>query len=106
MRNGVCSVSEWETAVMSVAGATTMISPNDDRLSARAFMPSELMPSSLVTRILGIISGKLKEVQKRATFSLFTSDTFARNGRDDWIRTSDLTHPKRARYQAAPHPDI
>ena len=24
--------------------------------------------------------------------------------RDDWIRTSDLTHPKRARYQAAPHP--
>jgi hypothetical protein len=26
------------------------------------------------------------------------------NGRDDWIRTSDLTHPKRARYQAAPHP--
>jgi hypothetical protein len=27
------------------------------------------------------------------------------NGRDDWIRTSDLTHPKRARYQAAPRPD-
>jgi hypothetical protein len=27
-----------------------------------------------------------------------------RNGRDDWIRTSDLTHPKRARYQAAPRP--
>src|SRR5439155_16277480 len=25
-------------------------------------------------------------------------------GRDDWIRTSDLTHPKRARYQAAPRP--
>lgn len=24
--------------------------------------------------------------------------------RDDWIRTSDLSHPKRARYQAAPHP--
>ena len=31
----------------------------------------------------------------------FVSD---RNGRDDWIRTSDLTHPKRARYQAAPRP--
>jgi hypothetical protein len=29
----------------------------------------------------------------------------SRNGRDDWIRTSDLTHPKRARYQAAPRPD-
>ena len=29
---------------------------------------------------------------------------FVRNGRDDWIRTSDLTHPKRARYQAAPRP--
>ena len=28
------------------------------------------------------------------------------NGRDDWIRTSDLTHPKRARYQAAPRPDF
>jgi hypothetical protein len=28
-----------------------------------------------------------------------------KNGRDDWIRTSDLTHPKRARYQAAPRPD-
>ena len=28
------------------------------------------------------------------------------NGRDDWIRTSDLTHPKRARYQAAPRPDM
>src|SRR2546423_12933713 len=27
-------------------------------------------------------------------------------GRDDWIRTSDLTHPKRARYQAAPRPVI
>jgi hypothetical protein len=28
-----------------------------------------------------------------------------KNGRDDWIRTSDLTHPKRARYQAALRPD-
>ena len=27
-----------------------------------------------------------------------------KTGRDDWIRTSDLTHPKRARYQAAPRP--
>ncbi len=25
-------------------------------------------------------------------------------GRDDWIRTSGLTHPKGARYQAAPRP--
>ena len=24
--------------------------------------------------------------------------------RDDWIRTSDLFHPKEARYQAAPRP--
>ncbi len=29
---------------------------------------------------------------------------FREIGRDDWIRTSDLTHPKRARYQAAPRP--
>ena len=29
-----------------------------------------------------------------------------RNGRDDWIRTSDLLLPKQARYQAAPHPDL
>ena len=28
------------------------------------------------------------------------------NGRDDWIRTSDLIHPKDARYQAAPRPDF
>src|SRR6267154_1435378 len=28
-----------------------------------------------------------------------------RSDRDDWIRTSDLTHPKRARYQAALRPD-
>jgi hypothetical protein len=28
-----------------------------------------------------------------------------KDGRDDWIRTSDLTHPKRARYQAALRPD-
>ena len=27
------------------------------------------------------------------------------NGRDDWIRTSDLTHPKGALYQAEPRPD-
>ena len=26
------------------------------------------------------------------------------NGRDDWIRTSDLFHPKEARYRAAPRP--
>ncbi len=26
------------------------------------------------------------------------------NGRDDWIRTSDLTHPKRTLYQAEPRP--
>ena len=28
-----------------------------------------------------------------------------RNGRDGEIRTRDLTHPKRARYQAAPRPE-
>jgi hypothetical protein len=27
-----------------------------------------------------------------------------KNGRDGEIRTRDLTHPKRARYQAAPRP--
>ncbi len=27
-------------------------------------------------------------------------------GRDDWIRTSDLTVPNRARYQTAPRPDV
>ena len=29
----------------------------------------------------------------------------AGNGRDGRIRTADLTHPKRARYQAALRPD-
>jgi hypothetical protein len=28
------------------------------------------------------------------------------HGRDDWIRTSGLTVPNRARYQTAPRPDI
>ena len=27
------------------------------------------------------------------------------DGRDDWIRTSDLLLPKQTRYQAAPRPD-
>src|SRR5271168_3020223 len=31
--------------------------------------------------------------------------TLQKNGRDDWIRTSDLTHPKGARYQASLRPD-
>ena len=26
--------------------------------------------------------------------------------RDDWIRTSDHTHPMRVRYQTAPHPEL
>jgi hypothetical protein len=28
-----------------------------------------------------------------------------KNGRDDWIRTSDPLLPKQMRYQAAPRPD-
>ena len=28
-----------------------------------------------------------------------------KNGRGDWIRTSDFLHPKQALYQAEPHPD-
>ena len=31
--------------------------------------------------------------------------TIANFGRDNWIRTSDLTHPKGALYQAEPYPD-
>ena len=30
----------------------------------------------------------------------------SKNGRDDWIRTSDPLTPSQVRYQAAPHPDI
>ena len=30
----------------------------------------------------------------------------AKNGRDDWIRTSDLLNPIQARYQTAPRPDL
>ncbi len=29
-----------------------------------------------------------------------------KNCRDDWIRTSDPTHPMRVRYRAAPHPEV
>ena len=28
-----------------------------------------------------------------------------KNGRSDWIRTSDPLHPMQVRYQAAPHSD-
>jgi hypothetical protein len=28
------------------------------------------------------------------------------NGRGDWIRTSDISLPKRALYQAEPRPDL
>ena len=31
---------------------------------------------------------------------------FGKNGRDDWIRTSDPLTPSQVRYQAAPHPEI
>ena len=40
---------------------------------------------------------------QRKRLSVFTRKAFL-IGRDDWIRTSDLTHHKRARYQAAPRP--
>ncbi len=33
------------------------------------------------------------------------SDRQRQNNRGDWIRTSDLSLPKRVRYQAAPRPD-
>ena len=39
-----------------------------------------------------------KRLPKLAAVSLIE------NGRDGEIRTRDLTHPKRARYQAAPRP--
>jgi hypothetical protein len=32
-------------------------------------------------------------------------ETERKNGRDDWIRTSDPLLPKQMRYQAAPRPD-
>lgn len=36
---------------------------------------------------------------------LYQETATANFGRDDWIRTSDLTHPKGTLYQAEPHPD-
>ena len=36
----------------------------------------------------------------------FRSKNIQKNGRPDWIWTSDLHHPKVARYQAAPRADI
>ena len=90
-------------------------------------MPSEWIPSSFVTRILGHKENprgcgsktrqrliallpvaarcrwKTDPVQRGWIFSL-VSLGFESNGRDDWIRTSDLFHPKEARYQAAPRP--
>jgi hypothetical protein len=43
-------------------------------------------------------SKKTKELWKFIQSPILT-------GRDDWIRTSDLSHPKRTRYQAALRPE-
>jgi hypothetical protein len=44
-----------------------------------------------------------KQNEKATSFSLTGFKRVI--GRDDWIRTSDLTHPKGARYQASLRPD-
>src|SRR5580704_18152962 len=49
------------------------------------------------TLLLLIRCGEKENARKRRAES--------KNGRDDWIRTSDLTHPKGARYQASLRPD-
>src|SRR6266480_6595435 len=80
------------------------------------------MPSSLVTSILGIDSelkreGPGRSFETRTRVSTPRCRDYTSKGlclrsfvlgldsnRDDWIRTSDLFHPKEARYQAAPRP--
>jgi hypothetical protein len=42
--------------------------------------------------------------EKKKASDLFKSEAFL--DRDAEIRTRGLTHPKGARYQAAPHPEI
>ena len=49
--------------------------------------------------------GQLVAKQKKKARGFYTSD-LRFHGRDDWIRTSGLTVPNRARYQTAPRPDI
>src|SRR5580658_820906 len=45
-------------------------------------------------------SSRKQRVERRQTGAKYRN-----NGRDDWIRTSGLTHPKGARYRAALRPD-
>ena len=54
MRSGRRSVSACPMALASWIGATTVTSPRGPSASARALIPSELTPSSLVTRMRGI----------------------------------------------------
>ena len=49
--------------------------------------------------------GQFVAKQKKKARGFYTSD-LRFHGRDDWIRTSGLTVPNRARYQTAPRPDI
>ena len=74
-----------------------------------------VMPISpyCVPRIDRVWLGKTKhDMQKSHNTALFKQKAFAafrnrkKNGRGDWIRTSDPLFPKQMRYQAALLPDI
>ncbi len=49
-------------------------------------------------------SRELGETEEKGLPKFIESPIFI--GRDDWIRTSDLSHPKRTRYQTALRPEI
>src|SRR5579864_1858165 len=104
---GLRSVSDCAAALRSLEGATTVTLPILASPCASARRPGAKIPSSFVTKMFGMKS----EANYKSTsdqpegFATRCALTEKENGRDDWIRTSDLTHPKRARYQAAPRPD-
>src|SRR5487761_1333082 len=114
-RSATCSqkigwrrVKDCAAALRSRAGATIVTAPALASPCASTRSPGAKMPSSFVTKMFGMESEPIdyKSISSSrrnlpARFALIEQE----NGRDDWIRTSDLTHPKRARYQAAPRPD-
>jgi hypothetical protein len=76
------------------------------RVSAVSFLPLGFTAEAQRTRIqrreikLKHAAQSLRD-RKRLPAPIMREAFF---GRDDWIRTSGLTHPKGARYQAAPRP--
>ena len=66
----------------------------------------ESIPSGNWNSFLRTVSKRVHNNFKITRLPKFTGSLCLFVGRDDWIRTSDLSHPKRTRYQTALRPEI